>query len=399
MGSSRYASGPLTAFEAGFREQLVDRGYARSSVLSHVTLLRHLSRWLAARDLTVDGLTGDRVDAFLAERRRAGYRVRCSRRGLRPLLSYLEGLGVLPATVPTGPMEVLLEEFVEHLSEERGLAVSTIERYRECVVPLLAARCWDEGVGSIGDLSASELASFLRGEAGRVAPATLNTVAMAVRVLARFLHVRGYTPVSLASSVPGGPPWRHRRLPRAVTPEVVAGLLVACDRTTVTGRRDVAILLLLSRLGLRAGEVCALDLDDVDWRAGTIVVSGKGARRDRLPLPGDVGEAIAGYLWRGRPSEVATRSVFVHVRAPHGRLHPSAVWSVVAAACDRAGVARVAPHALRHTAATRMRREGASLFDIGQVLRHQQTATTAIYAAEDLASLAPVVRAWPGGRP
>lgn len=398
MRSPGYASGPLAEFAPGFREHLAERGYTPSTVSGHLELLGHVSRWLSERALTVEELTPDRLGQFLADRREAGYRHRCSRRGLRPLLDYLGGLGVLPVAVPQEPMEVLLEEFVGYLRDERGLAVSTIERYRECVVPLLSARRWDGGVGSVGDLSAEELAGFVLSEAERLAPSTLRTVVGAVRALARFLYVRGYTPVSLASSLPAGPAWRQRRLPRAVTPEVVAGLLASCQRTTAAGRRDAAILLALSRLGLRAGEVCALDLDDVDWRAGAIVVSGKGARRDRLPLPGDVGEAIADYCRHARPSGVAARSVFVHVLAPYARLHPSAVWSVVAYACDRAGLPRVAPHALRHTAATRMRREGASLFDIGQVLRHRQTATTAIYAAEDPDSLVAVVRPWAGGR-
>lgn len=183
---------------------------------------------------------------------------------------------------------------------------------------------------------------------------------------------------------------------RALDRVDVARLLASCDRRVAAGRRDHAILTLLARLGLRAGEVAALRVDDVDWRGGQLLVTGKGRRRDRLPLPADVGQALAEYCAGGRPRG-GCRSLFLQVRAPYTALSSTAVSHVVVRACDRAGMPRVTAHRLRHTAATEMRRVGAPLFGIGQVLRHRHTATTARYAREDPVALAAVARAWPGG--
>lgn len=173
-------------------------------------------------------------------------------------------------------------------------------------------------------------------------------------------------------------------------------LLGSCDRATVAGRRDFAMLVLLARLGLRSGEVAALGLDDIDWRAGEIVVRGKGPRLERLPLPADVGEAIADYLRHGRPSTAHGRTAFVRVVAPHGALTSGGVTQAVFAASRRACIGPVFAHRLRHSAATGMLRAGASLPDIGQVLRHRRALTTAIYAKVDHDALRSIARAWPG---
>lgn len=190
--------------------------------------------------------------------------------------------------------------------------------------------------------------------------------------------------------------WRAGSLPRAVAAADVARLLASCDRRRRVGRRDYAVLMLLARLGLRAGEVAALQLHDLDWRAGEVVIHGKGGRVDRLPLPWDVGEAVAGYLRRGRPGTVHSR-VFVRVHAPQGPLSAQGVQAVVRAACDRAGLARVGAHRLRHSVATEMLRAGAPLVEVGQVLRHRSAATTAIYAKVDRAALRPLALPWPAG--
>jgi integrase len=245
-------------------------------------------------------------------------------------------------------------------------------------------------------LTAGEVSSFVLGECGQRSVGSVKNVVTALRALLRFLHVRGYISSSLVNAVPAAAGWRRQTVARVLRATDVAGLLGSCDRRTAGGRRDYAILVLLVRLGLRAGEVAALTVDDVDWRAGEIHISGKGNRRERLPLPVDVGDAIAGYCRRGR-HRGGCRSVFVHGRAPYTALSGGAVGKVVERACDRAGLPRVGAHRLRHAAATAMRRAGAPLSEIGQVLRHAHPATTARYGTVDVGELAAVVRPWPGG--
>jgi integrase/recombinase XerD len=219
----------------------------------------------------------------------------------------------------------------------------------------------------------------------------------ALRSLLGFLHADGTLAVSLSTAVPSVAARRLAGLPRPLTASEVRALLEACDRRTTVGRRDYAMVVLLSRLGLRSGEVARLALDDIDWRAGEIVVSGKGSRIERLPLPADVGEAVAGYLRRGRPASAQGRTVFVRVRAPHRGLSSGGVTQAVFAAGQRAGLGAVYAHRLRHSAATAMLAGGAPLAEIGQVLRHRRVLTTAIYAKVDVASLATIVRPWPTG--
>ncbi len=199
----------------------------------------------------------------------------------------------------------------------------------------------------------------------------------------------------LAQAVPPVAGWGASSLPRWVAPEQVEALLAGCDRRTAPGRRDFAMLVVMSRLGLRAGEVAAMQLGDINWRAGEIVVHGKGRREERMPLPHDVGEAIASYLQHGRPA-TASRSVFVRLRAPLRGITAQGVSDIVVRASKRAGLPSVSAHRLRHSAATAMLRAGASLAEVGQVLRQRAAATTAIYAKVDHASLRALARPWPG---
>jgi site-specific recombinase XerD len=212
--------------------------------------------------------------------------------------------------------------------------------------------------------------------------------------LLRYLHLAGWVPVGLSQAVPTVAGWRLASLPRALEAEQVQRLILSCDRSTAVGGRDFAILMLLSRLGLRSCEVAALRLDDIDWRAGELTIRGKGSRTERLPLAHDVGESLVSYLRAGR-SRTACREVFLRAVAPHGAISPAGVRSVVHGACDRAGMARVGAHRLRHTLATELLRTGAGLEQIAQVLRHSSVATTAVYAKVDRASLRSLARPWP----
>lgn len=221
----------------------------------------------------------------------------------------------------------------------------------------------------------------------------------ALRSLLRFLHLRGVITGSLADAVPSTASWRLSGLPRALEPEQLRALLGSCDRPSPGGRRDYAVLVMLARLGLRAGEVAALRIEDVDWRAGELRISGKGRRDERLALPDDVGEAIVAYLQKGRPATALDRSLIVRVRAPHHGLTTGGVTQIVVAAAARSGLGQIHSHRLRHTAATQMLRAGASLEEVGQVLRHRQVLTTAIYAKVDRDAFRGLARPWPQVRP
>jgi integrase/recombinase XerD len=239
------------------------------------------------------------------------------------------------------------------------------------------------------------VSEFVLRESRRSSVGSAKCMVTRLRALLRFLHLEGEIERDLADAVPSVASWRLASLVKALDARSVARLLSSCDRRIRVGRRDFAILTVLSRLGMRAGEVAALRLSDVDWRAGEVLIRGKGSRQERLPLPADVGETLAGWLARGRP-RCGSAFVFTRVRAPHGGLSAGAVSQIVRRACQRAGLPVVGAHRLRHTAATEMLRAGGSLTEVGQVLRHRGRDVTSIYAKVDRLALAAVVAPWPG---
>jgi integrase/recombinase XerD len=393
-------SGPLEPFWRGLAVELLGLGYTPRAAAFQLRLVAHLSRWLAGEGLAAQDLTPAVVERFVAARRAAGYAHHRSPKALEPLLGYLRQLGVAPApaVVAGTAVDGLLERYARYLTAERGLASSTVCGYVEMVRPFVAARVTAAGGAGLGTVTAGDVSAFVLAESRRRSPGTAKRLPTALRSLLRFLHVEGLLETSLTGAVPSIAGWRLAGLPRPLEPAQVRRLLASCDRRTAVGRRDFAILMLLARLGLRTCEVAALGLEDLDWRAGEIVVRGKGDRRERLPLPADVGEAVAGWLRRGRPSSAQGRWVFVRVRPPRGPLTAGGgVGNVVTAACRRAGLDPVGAHRLRHTAATEMLRAGAPLEEIGQVLRHRRLASTAIYAKVDRDALRTLARPWPIG--
>ncbi|MDQ6671679.1 MAG: tyrosine-type recombinase/integrase [Chloroflexota bacterium] len=245
-------------------------------------------------------------------------------------------------------------------------------------------------------MTAAEINQFVLRECQQRSVGSAKCLTKALRSLLRFAYVEGWTATALATAVPTVANWQASELPRALDAQRVALLVESCDRTTATGRRDYAILHLLARLGLRAGEVTGLELGDVSWRRGELLIRGKGRRQEHLPLPVDVGEAVCDYLSHGRPG-AECRRLFLRARAPTSGLTVAAIECIVRLACARAGLPGVGPHRLRHTAATEMLRNGASLLEIGQVLRHRSQATTAIYAKVDRSALRGLAQPWPGG--
>jgi integrase len=273
----------------------------------------------------------------------------------------------------------------------------TVRNYVGVARAFLSWRETTEGGLHLERLDATAVSAFVLGEAQRSSIGSAKCVVTRLRVFLRFLHVDGEIPHELAGAVPSVAGWRLVGPVKALDARSLRRLLTACDRRTRVGRRDHVIITLLSRLGLRAGEVAALRLGDIDWRCGELLVRGKGSRHERMPLPTDVGETLASWLERGRPRR-DSQFVFVRIRAPHADLTATAVSQIVRRACRRAGVPVVGAHRLRHTAATEMLRAGGSLTEVGQVLRHRSRDVTAIYAKVDRLALVQVVQPWPGAR-
>jgi integrase/recombinase XerD len=387
-------SGPLAGYAAGFAGFLAEAGYTPLSAANQVRVLAHLSRWAEGRGLAPRELTSDRLGEFLAARREAGYTCWLSERGLAPLTAFLRSAGAVPAAVPAPPagaVEVLVSRYRAYLETERGLAAGTVRYCTDEARGFLAGR-----EDRLAGLGAAEVSGFVADECRRRSTGSAKILVTALRSLLRFLAAEGLAAPGLHGAVPAVAGWRGGGLPKALPDGQVAALLAACDRGTAAGRRDFAVLTLLARLGLRACEVSALELGDIDWRAGTVTVRGKGRRDEQLPLPSDAGEALACYLRDGRPAGGASRRVFLLSRAPGGGMSDSAVKAVVRNACRRAGLPEAGAHRLRHSAATGMLRAGAPLTEIGQVLRHRSMSTTAVYAKVDHGALGQLAMPWPG---
>lgn len=392
-------TGPLAAFSSGFAAELVQLGYRPNASANQLQLMAHLSRWMTQRSLAADGLTASMLADFLAARRAAGYRLWLSTNALTPLIEYLRGVGVTPVKPdlePGGAVEALLARYRGYLVGERGLSAATAALYVHLTRPLLASRMAG-GELDLASLTAADVIGFVRVSCPGRAVGTAKLIVTAVRSLLGFLHVEGVIGSSLASAVPSVAGGTGFGVPRGLDPDAVARLLACCDRSSPMGRRDYAMLVILVRLGLRPGEVCSLRLDDIDWRAGELVVTGKGHRIERLPLPVDVGEAVADYLRDGRPATADCRTVFVRFRAPHRSLSVSGVTDTVRRTAARAGLGCIRARQLRHTAATAMVQAGAALPEVGQVLRHRRLLTTSIYAKVDIEGLRELARPWPGG--
>ena len=392
-------TGPLAPFVTGFTAALQQQGYAPMSTAHQLRLVAHLSRWLADEGLDASGLSPAAIERFLDARRAAGYTGHLTGKALAPLLAHLRELGAAPAAPPlpvTGPVEDLLRRYRGYLTSERGLGERTADNYTKAARPFLESRLTAQGL-ALGQLSAAEVTEFVAANLPRQTRGKAKGTVTALRSLLGFLHLEGMIGRSLAAAVPTVAEWQLASLPKGLEPGQVQRLLGACDRETAKGRRDFAVLTLLVRLGLRAGELASLELDDIDWRAGEIVVRGKGSQEERLPLPADVGPAIAAYLREGRPATSQGRAVFVRAIAPHRALTRIGVTDIVATASRRAGLERVYAHRLRHTAATETLRAGASLPEVGQLLRHRRALTTAIYAKVDREALRCLARPWPGG--
>jgi integrase/recombinase XerD len=389
-------SGPLAPYAPGFESWLAARGYSPFTIGHRLWQLELVSRWIEREGLSVEELTPERFVEFAYARRAGGYSSWISPAGMRVPLAFLRESGVvaIEGPAPDGPVEEVLDGYRRWMLCERGVRERTVVRYEPDARLFLSGRVGPDGVDLEG-MSAADVSLFLARECPRRSVASARCLVKVLRSLLRYLHVAGLISVPLRWAVPRVADMRDTSLARGLEPAAVAKLLASCDRRRTVGRRDYAIVLLCCRLGLRAGEVAGLTLEDIEWRSGELLVRGKGDRHERLPLAVDVGEALVSYLRRRPRGEC--RSVFLKVIAPVGPLSGKAIWGVVHAACLRAGIRPVGPHALRHTAATGMLRQGASLEQVAEVLRHRDVRSTTIYAKVDRQALGPLARPWAEG--
>lgn len=382
-----------------FEVELLQQGFKPSTVVRKKKLFADLNDWLQVHELSVGDLSFQLVDRFLFDRRSAGYARHKTHETLRPILNYLYRLKLTPpleAPVSKDPASVILDRYRIFLTAERSLAMVTAARYIDCLRPFLSQRVLDGGL-DLRNLRPADVTAFVVARCPQLNAGVAKLTVTALRSFLGFLHLDGVTERSLVHAAPKVLRRRLAGLPKGLEPDQVRRLLAACDVDTAVGCRDLAILTLLVRFGLRRGEVARLRLDDIDWRAGTISVHGKGNCYERVPLPPDVGHRVAEYLQHGRPTDAQGRTVFVRHFAPHHALSTARVSTIVADVARRAGLGRVHAHRLRHTAATELLRAGASLPEIGQLLRHRHTATTAIYAKVDRDNLRLIARPWPEG--
>lgn len=384
-----------------FTSLLSSRGFKPSTLRSKTQILCNFNRWMERQQLKICDLDEEAIDVFFKERPRAGFVRRGDYSTLHSLLEWLREIQEVQALQPKVENSELCRiecGFSRYLDEERGLSKATLDNYLPVIHRFLVER-FDSDDIALDEIDASDITQFVLGYARTMGCRRSQLMTSALRGFFRFLYLRGDIGTDLALSVPTVAYWKMSDLPKSLESEDVERLLQSCDQSTAVGQRDYAVLILLARLGLRAGEVVAMTLDDIDWESGLLTIRGKGARRDQLPLLEDVGTALATYLRHGRP-RCDTRRVIIRVRAPHrGFSGSAAIGDIVRRALKRAGLdpIRKGAHLLRHSLATKMLQRGASLAEIGQILRHATQNTTEIYTKVDLAALSALAQPWPGG--
>lgn len=393
-----YRIGPLSDYLDEYAARLGEQQYTRETAVRKIKVVSDLSRWLGRKRLGVSSLDDRLISKFFHQRQQR-YDFVCTgdRAAVRLLQDLLRDRGVLPEQPRAADCRHASEiAFEQYLKEERRVSPATLINTLPFVRRFLVDRF---GMGPIclRNVRPPDITHFVLRYARTMSPARAKLLTGALRSYFRFLYLRAEITTDLAAVVPTVPGWRLTSVPKSIDPPQVEVLLKSCNRRTPTGRRDYAILLLLARLGLRGGEVTGMTLDDIDWEVGELVVRGKGPRQDCLPIPKDVGEALVAYLRDGRP-RCASRHVFLTSRAPVHELR-RAVGAIVQRAVTRAGIdaPHKGSHLLRHSLAVRMLQRGASLGEIGDILRHRHLDTTAIYAKVDLNALRSLAQPWPGG--
>jgi len=393
--------GPLAPYLNAYTALLSDQGYKKFSLKYKIRLIAKFNHWLHQQHFDVNELTEEVFNNFFKYQRIPNPVRRGHSATLRSLLQYLHAQGAISSgiiEIEDNPFHRIEHEFARYLSQERGLSTATLDNYIPLVRRFLFD-CFKTDTIKFDELRPTDIITFILRYSQTVKRKTAKLMTTSLRAFFRYLRWRGEIIADLAEFVPTVSDWRLSNLPKSIEPKKIQSLLKSCDQSSKVGKRDYTILLLLARLGLRAGEVVAMTLDDINWEAGELIIRGKGSRRDRLPIPCDVGEALATYLQHIRPC-CSTRRIFIRIRAPYQGFSSSvAVCNIVQRALLRAKIQtdHKGAHLFRHSLATHMLHKGASLTEIGQVLRHQSANTTEIYTKVDIRSLRSIALPWLGG--
>lgn len=396
---ARHRAGLFGAHVDDLADDLNINGYARQSVRSAIVAVRGFGSWMERHDLRVKDVSEEMIAEF--GRRRRSWIRHGRLAALHTLLTRLRRLGIAPARLQPdeGPIEKIERDFAAFLRSERALSTATVTNYCP-VARLFMVDRFAEGPIDLAKLRAVDIHEFVLRRSRQCRLKRMQLTLTVLRSFLRFLYLRGRIPMPLADHIPAVAGWRLVEPPKWLAADAIERTLACCNRRSATGQRDYAILMLLARLGLRAGEIVSLELDDIRWEAGEISVCGKGSQRKRFPLPDDVGQAVAAYLTEGRAA-CNSRRVFLRTRAPYRGLgHSSALGSIVSRALLRAGIdsPSKSAHLFRHSLATHMLHNGATLTEIGQILHHKSPNTTAIYAKVDIGGLSTLARPWPGDK-
>ena len=399
FAAPRLRASPLGPWLDSFVERLTGLGYTTGSCRTYVVLAADLGRWMADRGLSVGDLDENTIDSYIKGR---GTNPDRRRWAAARMLEHLRAEGaVAPIRIEPdrSALTAVGQRYAEYMRQERGAAEGTIEGYVAVVHEFLTRRFGAEAKEvDHATLTVSDICAYLEERAPALSPKRMAYLASALRSFFQFLFVQGETPTDLSTAPLMAQTKYRASVPRYLSPAEVERLLDTCDPSTTAGRRNRAILLLLVRLGLRAGEVAALELDDFRWRSGEVVVRGKGGAVDRVPLLSEVGRALALYLTTDRATDAPTRRVFLRLCAPIRELGGrGAISSVVRVGLKRAGLRPPVrgAHLLRHTLGTQMIRAGASMAEVAEVLRHRSPSSSAIYAKVDFESLRALAQPWP----
>jgi site-specific recombinase XerD len=397
----RLRSGPHGSYVELYASRLVKVGLSRQGTWRSLNLLGDLMSWLTRIGSLLTELNERMVEEYLRHRSRKQRIQPGDRAALKRLLSALRETGTIAPAVrpPLTPHEQIFEAFSQYLQQERGLATKPIVHHLPFIRLFLREMC-PGGASELGRIRQTEVTRYIERHARDRSAASGKAMCWALRSFLRYLHHKGLNPLALAGCVPSIRRWKLASLPTYLSAVQVQTVLEGCDRATALGRRDYAILMMLAKLGLRAGEVATLTLDDVDWRSGEMLIRAKGRQRARIPIPPDVGAAVAAYLRDSRPKS-SCRRLFLRTLAPNvGFASGCAITMVAKTALDRAGIrgyAHQGAHLFRHSLATELLRSGATLSEIGQLLRHENHDTTRIYAKVDIEALRTLSLPWPGG--
>ena len=396
----RLRNGPYGRHAEIYAASVVKDGLKRHGTWRCLSLFDRFTGWVASSDFTLAVVDEKTIDRYLRHRAKKQSIQPGDKPALKRLLSVLREAGAIPPAVlpPATPHEQIIETFNHYLHEERGLAPKSIIRHLPIIRLFLREVC-PASVGELGNIRQEDVTRYIERHARDGSPASGKAMCWAIRAFLRYLHHKGLHPLALASCVPSIRRWKLTSLPTYLSAAQVHTVLDGCDRATALGRRDYAIIMMLAKLGMRAGEVATLTLDDIDWRSGEMLIRAKGRRRTRMPLPPDIGAAIIAYLRNGRPKS-SCRRLFVRTLAPHiGFASGCAITMIAKTALDRVGIkgcAHRGAHIFRHSLATELLRSGATLSEIGQLLRHESHDTTRIYAKVDINALRAVSLPWPG---